>query len=63
MDELEKIAKLLKKRNQINLEISKIIDRPALPSHIGEYIASRIFSIRLEDSAVAKGIDSRLNHT
>ncbi|MFQ6065374.1 MAG: hypothetical protein ACE5L6_07860 [Candidatus Bathyarchaeia archaeon] len=56
MNELERVAKLLGKRNQINLEISKIIGRPALQGHIGEYIASKIFKIELEYSAVAKGI-------
>jgi len=57
MNELKEIAELLRKRVLIELEISKIIGRPALTGHIGEYIASRIFKIRLEDSAVAKGID------
>lgn len=57
MNELEKIAELLRKRNQINFEISRIIGRPALTGHIGEYITSRIFKIKLEYSAVAKGVD------
>jgi hypothetical protein len=57
MNELEKIATLLKKRRQIDEEISKIIGRPSLPGHIGEFIASRVFNIRLETSATAKGID------
>jgi hypothetical protein len=39
--------------------ISKIIGRPALPRHIGEYIASNIFNIKLEESATSKGIDGR----
>lgn len=57
MNELERLADLIHKRNQISQEISKIIGRPALQQHIGEYIASRIFKIRLEESATAKGID------
>ena len=57
MKELERVAKLLGERNQINLEISRIIGRPALSGHIGEYIASKIFKIELEYSAVVKGID------
>lgn len=57
MDELKKLAELIAKRNQINLEISKIIDRPSLTQHIGEYIASKIFKIKLKDSATTKGID------
>ena len=57
LGELEQLSKLLKKRNEIDLEISHIVGRPGLPSHIGEFIASRIFGIRLETSASAKGID------
>ena len=57
MDTLEKIAELLEKRRQIDRKISKIIGRPALKGHIGEHIASKIFQIKLEDSASAKGID------
>jgi len=57
MSELEKIADLLKRRRQIDEEISKIISRPSLPSHIGEFIASKVFGIRLKPSAASKGID------
>lgn len=57
MNELEQLAELLRRRNEIDLEISRIIRRPGLPSHIGEFIASRVFGIRLETSASAKGID------
>lgn len=57
MSEIEKIAALLAKRNEIDLEISKIIDRPSLAGHIGEYIASKILKIKLADSTTAKGFD------
>jgi len=57
MNELERLAELLTKKRQIDSDISSIIRRPALPSHIGEFIASRIFGIKLEVSATAKGID------
>jgi len=57
MSELKALAALLRKRKQIDVEISKIIGRPSIPQHIGEFIASRIFSIRLEVSATTKGID------
>lgn len=53
------MSALLSKRNNIDEEISRIIGRPALQGHIGEFIASRIFNIELEQSAVAKGIDGR----
>jgi len=57
LSELERLAELLEKRNQADLETSRIIGRPALASHIGEFIASKIFKIILESSATAKGID------
>jgi len=57
MNELEALAALLRKRKQIDVEISEIINRPSIPQHLGEFIASKIFNIRLESSATAKGID------
>ena len=56
-DELERIADLLHTRNTIEVEIAKIIGRPAERGHIGEYIAGLIFDIDLEDSANHPGID------
>jgi hypothetical protein len=56
-DELERLAELVKKRNALECEITELIARPAAIGHIGEYIASRIFHIALEDSASRKGID------
>lgn len=55
--DLRKIATLLSERNRINKEIAKLIQRPALQGHIGEYIAAKIFNIKLEHSATAQGID------
>lgn len=42
-------------------EIAGIIGRPALNRHIGEYVASMLFGIELEESATAKGIDGYFN--
>lgn len=56
---LEKLASLIHERNQVSNEIAKIIGRPALIGHIGEYVASKIFDIQLESSATATGIDGR----
>jgi len=53
----ERLVELIANWNEIGQEISSIIGRPALPSHIGEYIASGIFDIKLEGSAATKGID------
>lgn len=57
MAKIEKIAELLKKRNEIDREIAKIICRPSTRGHIGEFIASKIFKIKLESSATTKGFD------
>lgn len=40
MAEIERIADLLKKRNEIDREISKIIGRPSTRGHIGEFTLS-----------------------
>lgn len=59
MSDLEGLSALIKKRNTLEREIARIIGRPGLPGHIGEYIAARIFSIELEESASRRSIDGR----
>jgi len=59
MNNLEELADLVQRRNSLSKEITPIIGRPALIGHLGEYIASRIFDIELEVSAVNKGFDGR----
>jgi len=56
---LERLAELLRERNRISSEIATLIGRPALSSHIGEYIASKIFDIELYESATHKGADGQ----
>lgn len=53
------MAGLIKTRNAIDSEIAAVIDRPASIGHIGEFIASQVFGIALEKSAVNKGHDGR----
>ena len=53
------LADLLAQRNALDARIGAIIGRPALAGHMGEWIASKVFDIQLEDSAVAKAIDGR----
>jgi hypothetical protein len=57
MHELQKLADLIRKRKDIETEITQVIGRPAQIGHLGEYIASMIFDIALEASAVNKGYD------
>jgi hypothetical protein len=57
MDDLRQLAKLIDTRNQTEREITALIGRPAAIGHIGEYIASRVFNIALEQSASHKSSD------
>ena len=56
-DNLVHLAELLHEKHQIDVQIAALVGRPAQIGHVGEYIASAIFGIVLEHSAVAKGID------
>lgn len=55
--ELIGLAELIKQRNEICRRIAAIVGRPALFGHVGEFIASNIFDIQLEESASRKAID------
>lgn len=57
MEELKALSVLINQKNEVENSISKIINRPAIIGHAGEYIASRIFNINLMESASHKGID------
>ncbi len=61
MDALKLLAELIKQKNQIDDEIAAILQRPAQIGHAGEYIAARIFDIRLVESASHKAIDGYFN--
>lgn len=56
---IQKVAELLRERNSIDASIAQIIGRPVASGHLGEWVASQIFSIDLEESASAAGIDGR----
>ena len=57
MDDLVQLAGLIRRRNQLEQEITALIQRPAQIGHLGEYIAAHIFDIMLEQSAAHKGFD------
>jgi hypothetical protein len=59
MDALSTVASLLRARNSIDADIARIMNRPMTAGHLGEWIASVIFDIALEESAVARAIDGR----
>jgi hypothetical protein len=56
---LARAASLLHERNAIDAELARLIQRPMASGHLGEWIASQVFDIELEASAVAAGIDGR----
>ncbi len=59
VNEIEQLAELIRERNEVARRITKLIGRPAQIGHVGEWIASKVFDIELEASAVSKGIDGR----
>lgn len=54
---LSERADLSRKRNEVDAEIARVIGRPAVLGHVGEYIAAEVFGIVLESSATSKAID------
>jgi hypothetical protein len=59
VNELTQLAEWIKKRNEIEKEITSLIGRPAQIGHVGEFVASKIFNIDLVESASHKSIDGR----
>jgi hypothetical protein len=57
MDDLERLALLIKQRNEIDSQIAALIGRPALPGHMGEYIAAAVFGIRMATAATNRASD------
>jgi hypothetical protein len=57
MDDLEHLAALIRQRNSVERDIASLIGRPGQMGHIGEFIASRVFGIQLEESASRKAVD------
>ena len=54
---LGELAQLMRKRNEIDNYISNIINRPSEKWHIFEYIAYKLFPIKLNESASEGGHD------
>ncbi len=56
-ENLQGLVSMIRQKTTVDAEIARIVGRPAGRGHAGEYIASRIFDIDLEESATAKSID------
>jgi len=61
MSDLPWLASLLKSRNTIDSKISALIGRTAQANNIGEYIASIIFRITLDEAGKRRGYDGRFS--
>ena len=56
---LTELSVLIEQRNAIDVHIARMLDRPASPGGMGEWIAERIFDIELETAANTAGYDGR----
>lgn len=61
MNDLPRLASLLKSRNTIDDKIATLIERSAQANNIGEYIASIIFRITLDEAGKRRGYDGRFS--
>jgi hypothetical protein len=57
--DVEQLAELLRERNTLDDRIATMTGRPMASGHLGEWLAHRIFGIRLETNAARPGIDGR----
>jgi hypothetical protein len=55
--EIERLAGLIQVKNAADLAIAQLIGRPCLPGNIGEFVAAKVFGIRLMDSGAHPGYD------
>jgi len=58
-EDFGRLAQAIKQKDIADNVIASIIGRPSERGHTGEYIASHIFKITLQESASHKGIDGR----
>lgn len=59
MEQMKRLAELVKQKNRADREIAEVIGRPTITGHFGEFVASEIFGIELHGSAVQKDSDGR----
>ena len=57
VNDLKQLAELVACRNQLEKEISAILGQPAALGNLGEYVASRVFPIKLVKSTSHQAID------
>lgn len=54
---LRQLAAMIRQKNAADRGVAEIIERPALSGHFGEFVAAKIFDIRLHRSAATAGSD------
>ena len=58
-DRLTELADFVRTKNAADRHVARLIGRPTLPGHFGEFVASRIFDIELNKGAAKPGFDGR----
>jgi hypothetical protein len=56
-DDLERLAELIQAKNNADLAIARLIGRPCAPGNIGEFVAAKVFGVRLVQSGSHPGYD------
>ncbi len=57
LEQMQRLAELVKQKNHADGKIAQVIGRPTTTGHFGEFIASEVFDIELHGSAVQKDSD------
>jgi hypothetical protein len=57
LDEVERLAALIREKNAADRKIAALIGRPATPGNIGEFVAAKVFGISLMTSGSHPGYD------
>jgi hypothetical protein len=55
--DLERLAKLIRIKNNADAAIAELIGRPSAPGNIGEFVAARVFAVQLMTSGSHPGYD------
>jgi hypothetical protein len=56
-ENLERLADLVRRKNELDHAIAELIGRPATPGNIGEFVAAWVFGIKLVPSGSHPGYD------
>ena len=56
-EDLERLAELIRVKNDADRAIADLIGRPCAPGNIGEFVAAQVFNIRLVTSGSHPGYD------